>query len=125
MVADGDKGPGSAFMLIVFASYIPESVYYFFLLRWVFGNDTLKNRRNLIYGANCMITSFMILLFAWPIFFTVVLGSEGFKMTLYPSIGYVIDIALFSWWRTSIIEFYQEKVKYQNFGKIPDQYKIN
>ena len=78
---------GVSFLTIVGIAYIPEIIYYVYLLRWICGNDTKESRGGLVKGFNCLLFTMLFLLVAWPIFFTLALGMEGFEQCLYLSTG--------------------------------------
>merc|ERR1712167_452513 len=82
-------------VIVIIIVYLPEIIFYFFVIKYMMGGDTIENRRGVVIGMRCLVANaflaaLLVIIFWGPM---VVLGL------------------LLTWWMMTCKDWYHELVK--------------
>ena len=124
--------PGTAGLIgtiVVILVYLPEIIFYFFVIKYMMGGDTVEGRRGVVIGMRCLVANAFLAALAIIIFFGVIGGqSIGAGVVIIASIivwGPLVVLGLFlTWWMMTCKDWYHELVKVENNGQIPQEKRM-
>ena len=116
---------GAALIIIV---YLPEVVFFYFVVKYKIGGDTIKGRRGLVIGMKCLVAN--AFLTALVVFlFGLIIGAIKsyfvvFLVLIIIWVPQVVSGLFLTWWMTSTKAWYHELVMAENGGQIPQDMKM-
>merc|ERR1711934_167226 len=106
-------------MVVVILVYLPEIIFYFFVIKYMMGGDTIENRRGVVIGMRCLVANAFLAALAIIIFAGIIGG--GIVIFVFVIVwGPLVVLGLFlTWWMMTCKDWYHELVKVENQGQIP------
>merc|ERR1719183_3032518 len=106
-------------IVVTLIVYLPEIAFYVFLVKYIMGGDTVKNRRGVVTGMKCLVANAFFGAIAVLLFGGIAAGVGGIILLAFMWIPLVIVGLLLTWWMMTTKDWYHELVKAENGGQIP------
>merc|ERR1711898_12121 len=115
---------GSIVIIIV---YLPEFIFYFFVVKYMMGGDTIEGRRGIVIGMRCLVANAFLAALVIIIFAGITGGAYAsiVIMALIIVWGPLVVLGLLlTWWMMTAKDWYHELVKVENNGQIPQDKRM-
>ena len=106
-------------LIIVVLVYLPEFIFFFFVVKYATGGDTIESRRGIVIGMRCLVANAFFAALAIIIFGGIVAGGVGIALFMLVWLPLVILGLFLTWWMQTSKDWYHELVKVENNGQIP------
>ena len=106
-------------LVVVIIVYLPEIVFFFFVVKYATGSDSIESRRGIVIGMRCLVANAFLCALAIIIFGGILAGGVGIALFFVIWLPLVILGLFLTWWMQTSKDWYHELVKVENNGQIP------